>query len=381
MKNIFFIVSVGFALFSMFFGSGNLVFPLTVGMESAGHFELAALGIFLTGVVMPFVGVLAMILFKGDSREFFGVMGKPATFWFPLIALSLMGPFGVLARCITVAHGSFGLLFPEVSLILFSLIFCAVIFLTTLNKTKIVSLLGTVLTPFLLLALTVIVFFGVWHGQPSEVVSGQEWKAFQNGFFQGYQTLDLLAAFFFSTFVIKHLKEGLQGEGENAQGQMLRMFFKAALVGAGLLTLVYGGLVFLGSTYAVDLQDIPPQEMFGTVANKVLGVWSAPIVCLAVVLACFTTAMVLASLFADFLRDEVTDKKMPAGLAMLVTLAIAFSVSTLEFAGIARFLAPILETLYPAMILLTVLNICSKLWNWKARRWPIVLAFVAKFCV
>lgn len=226
-----------------------------------------------------------------------------------------------------------------------------------------------------------IVFFGVWHGQPSEFVSGQEWKAFQNGFFQGYQTLDLLAAFFFSTFVIKHLKEGLQGEGENAQGQMLAMFFKAALIGAGLLTLVYGGLVFLGSTYAADLQNIPPQEMFGTVANKVLGVWSAPIVCLAVVLACFTTAMVLASLFADFLRDEVTGKKMPAGFAMLVTLAIAFFVSTLEFAGIARFLAPILETLYPAMILLTVLNICSKLWNWKARRWPIVLAFVAKFCI
>src|SRR5262245_8338583 len=109
MKNKLLIISTGFALFSMFFGSGNLVFPLVVGKESGGHYLLATLGIFLTGVVVPFLGVIAMMLYKGDNQKFFGSMGKPATFWFPLIALSLMGPFGVLARCITVAHGSFRL--------------------------------------------------------------------------------------------------------------------------------------------------------------------------------------------------------------------------------------------------------------------------------
>ncbi|EKE08422.1 MAG: hypothetical protein ACD_17C00172G0001, partial [uncultured bacterium] len=97
MKKNRLVISTGLALFSMFFGSGNLVFPLVVGKTSQGHFNLGALGIFLTGVLVPFLGVLAMCLFNGCTKTFFGRMGRPAVFWFPLIALSLMGPFGVLA--------------------------------------------------------------------------------------------------------------------------------------------------------------------------------------------------------------------------------------------------------------------------------------------
>src|SRR5579872_2320269 len=106
MKNKTLIISTGLAMFSMFFGSGNLVFPLVVGQTSEGHFGFAAIGILITGVLVPFLGILAMLLFNGSSKDFFGRLGNPAVFWFPLIALSLMGPFGVLARCITVAHGS-----------------------------------------------------------------------------------------------------------------------------------------------------------------------------------------------------------------------------------------------------------------------------------
>jgi LIVCS family branched-chain amino acid:cation transporter len=64
-KNI--ILSTGLAMFSMFFGSGNLVFPLLVGQMSSGHYLSATLGILLTGVLVPFLGILAMILFNGDS--------------------------------------------------------------------------------------------------------------------------------------------------------------------------------------------------------------------------------------------------------------------------------------------------------------------------
>ena len=67
-------------------------------------------------------------------------------------------------------------------------------------------------------------------------------------------------------------------------------------------------------------------------------------------------------------------------VALLVTLLIAFGVSTLEFSGIAAFLAPILETLYPALIVLTLVNIANKLWGVKLRRWPVLLTFAAKLC-
>jgi len=195
MKRYSLMLSTGFAMFSMFFGSGNLVFPLLVGKESQGHLFFAALGFILTGVLVPFLGVGAMMLYKGDNRAFFGTLGRPARFWLPLIILGLMGPFGVLARCFTVAHGSFKLIFPEVELIVFSLVSCVLIFMITINKNRIIPMLGQWLTPFLLLALFAIGVFGYWYSDLNVQAQGQWDTAFLTGIFKGYQTMDLLAAF------------------------------------------------------------------------------------------------------------------------------------------------------------------------------------------
>jgi LIVCS family branched-chain amino acid:cation transporter len=185
--------------------------------------------------------------------------------------------------------------------------------------------------------------------------------------------MDLLAAFFFSAFVIKHLQSH-----EAGQTNTLPIFFKASLIGAGLLSIIYIALVLLGSVYAPQLATVPPQEMLGFVAQAALGPSAAPIVCIAVILACVTTAIVLTSLFADFFRKEVMKDKVGSSLALLVTLFMTFCVSTLEFSGIAKILSPILEVIYPALIVLTVLSIFHKLWGWTAIRLPIAIAFALK---
>ncbi|MBS4165431.1 Uncharacterized protein NEOC65_000491 [Neochlamydia sp. AcF65] len=376
MNTKFLFVSTGFALFAMFFGSGNLVFPLLVGIESQGHYLISSLGIIFTGVLVPFLGVFAMLLYKGETNEFLGTMGSFAKFWFPLIALSLMGPFGVLARCITVAHGSFTLLFPDCSLIFFSLAFCVILFLLTTNKSQIIPFLGSALTPFLLLFLLAIILAGMWYGQLLEPFNPNYWPAFHEGALQGYQTMDLLAAFFFSTFVIKHLSAQFSAASDN--NQLVKVFIKSALLGGGLLAAVYCGLVYLGAAFASDLKGIAPQMLLGIISQKTLGAFSAPIVCSAVILACFTTAVVLTSLFADFFKQQVCRESIHSSLSLLFTLLIAFGVSTREFSGIATFLAPILETLYPALIVLTLINIAHKLGGIKLRRWPVMLTFAVK---
>lgn len=375
MKNKSLILSTGLAMFSMFFGSGNLVFPLVVGQMSEGHFGLASLGILLTGVLVPFLGILAIFLFDGNSNEFFGRLGKPAIFWFPLIALSLMGPFGVLARCITVAHGAFRLVLPDTPLWLFSILCCTVTYILTIKKNRIVPLLGSILTPVLLVSLGMIAIFGLISADLPSLSANGSWASFKNGIFQGYQTMDLLAAFFFSAFVIKHLKDHHASQDGN---HSLPIFFKASIIGAGLLSVIYIVLVLLGSIYAPQLANVPPQEMLGFVAQASLGSWAAPIVCITVVLACVTTAIVLASLFADFLRKEVMKDKINNSTALIATLAIAFFTSTLEFSGIAKFLGPLMEAIYPALIVLTILSIFHKLRGWSMVRVPIAVAFIAK---
>lgn len=378
MKNIWLVMGTGFALFSMFFGSGNLVFPITVGLESEGHYLLASLGILLTGVAVPFLGVLGMMLYKGDLQQFFSCFGKKGTFIFSFFALALMGPFGVLARCLTVAHGALQLLLPEASLPMTSFILCLVIFLLTINKNKIVTTLGTVLTPLLLLAIAVIAVFGLSQKAPDPATTFNHWKALKMGFFQGYQTMDLLAAFFFSQFLINHLhkKFALQGD----ERTILNHFYKASLIGARILSLVYFALVMLGWIYSPLLVGMPPQEMLGLIAMESLGSMAAPWVCLAVMFACLTTAIVLTSLFADFLRCEVTQNKLGNKQALLITLAIGFIVSTFDFAGIAGFLGPILETIYPALITLTVINIATKFCSVQLSHWPFTLTLIAKLC-
>lgn len=362
MKKKWLTLSTGFALFSMFFGSGNLVFPISVGQQSQGHYLLASIGILMTGVLVPFLGVFGMSLYAGNFQSFFSSFGKRGTFWFSLCALSLMGPFGVLARCLTVAHGALQLIIPHAPLTAVSLVLCLVIYLLTINKNKILTLIGIVLTPFLLLSIATITFLAFKQDvllEPIHHLGG--WEAIKNGFLQGYQTMDLLAAFFFSTFVIQQLQRTCTDPNESS----LKVFTKASLVGASILSLVYFALVLLGWIYAPLLTHHLPQEMLGAIAMKTLGPLAAPCVCLAVILACLTTAIVLASLFADFLRQEVFKNRIGNKQALIATLGISFFISTLEFAGISKFLGPILEMIYPALIILTIINIIYKVGGFK----------------
>lgn len=362
----------------MFFGSGNLVFPITVGQESEGHYFFASLGILLTGVVVPFLGVLGMILYNGDLYRFFSCFGKRGTFLFSFLALALMGPFGVLARCLTVAHGAICLLTPTLSLTLTSLILCVLIYFLTINKNRIVTTLGIILTPLMLIAIAFIAFFGLFQGSIASPASSGGWEALKNGFFQGYQTMDLLAAFFFSQFVINHLYKKLSSQSQETS--LLRLFCKSSLVGAGILSCVYVSLVLLGWIYSSILVNTPPQEMLGKIALESLGSIAAPCVCLAVLFACLTTAIVLASLFAEFLQHQVSHDKLGNKQALLITLLIGFFVSTFDFAGIAKFLGPLLETVYPALIALTVVNIVSHFLGFRSSHWPFTITLAAKLC-
>ena len=135
-----------------------------------------------------------------------------------------------------------------------------------------------------------------------------------------------------------------------------------------------------GSIYADQLVGVPPQEVFGHIALHTLGSYAAPIMCLAIVLACLTTAVVLASLFADFLHKDVFQDKLKHSYCLILTLLIAFGMSTLQFSGIMNFLGPLISMIYPALIMLTIVNIAHKMWGVKNSHWPTTLTLVAKIC-
>src|SRR6185312_3470407 len=51
---------VGVMLFALFFGAGNLIFPAQLGQNAGTNLWPAVIGFLITGVGLPFLGILAM---------------------------------------------------------------------------------------------------------------------------------------------------------------------------------------------------------------------------------------------------------------------------------------------------------------------------------
>ena len=115
--------------------------------------------------------------------------------------------------------------------------------------------------------------------------------------------------------------------------------------------------------------------MIATISTHVLGAYGGIVVCLAVAFACLTTSIALSTVFAEFVHTDITQGKVSYVPALLLTLAVTFFVSTLNFTGIAAMLAPILQLCYPALIVLSVVNILYKLIAFKPVKIPVLATF------
>jgi branched-chain amino acid:cation transporter, LIVCS family len=360
------IFSTGLAMFSMFFGAGNIVFPLALGQFAGDQTFFGIIGLIVTAVLVPLLGLLAMLLYEGDYHAFFYRVGRIPGFLVILLILGLIGPLGALPRCITISYATLveanGL---SVSLSLFSLISCLLIFLFTFRSNKILALLGNVLTPLLLVALVIMIVKGLFSMPSAGVVEHSPWMSFKQGLFNGYNTMDLLAAFFFSSTVLFFLRKEEKGGGTG------RILLIASLIAASLLAAIYISFAYLAAGYQKQLQDVPSHCLLGTLAHQLLGPYAGSITGIVVAFACFTTEIALAAVFAEFFQKSVCRERISYSLSLVITLVISFAVSTLHFYGISSFLSPILQICYPSLIALTLLNILHKLYHFQ----PIKLLF------
>ena len=353
------VLTAGFAMFSMFFGSGNLVFPLLVGQESLHQYPMAILGFVLTAVLVPFLGLIGMILFDGNYRSYFDKLGRIPALLLIAIILMLIGPFGVVPRCITVAFGGFNLLMPSLSFELFSLFFCGIIIACIWTKSRIVDIIGLFLTPFKLGGIIILILFGLWFGQDAVQGGLSSPEAFTNALFKGYQTMDLMAAFFFSSAIVYYLRNHLTAQDDNKT--LVKMSVAASIMGALLLTIVYIGFIGLGAKYAPYLHDAQPEHLLVAIGGQALGFFAKPVIAVILAVGCLATAVILSTLFVDFLQQDLTNGRLKRPQAIFITMAITFVVSLLGFSKLMVVLGTILDVAYPALIALAIMNIVTKL--------------------
>lgn len=350
-------VVIGLALFSMFFGSGNLIFPLFLGQIAEGQWIFASLGFFTTAVLLPLTGVVAMVVYKGDYYTFFGCFGKKIGFISILTLLTVWIPLGSGPRCAALAYAS---MLPYIDSPLpmwfFSAIYCAITFGVVYKKARILNILGYVLTPLLLLCLALIIFKGVdLPALAPAAVSSETLSFLFRGLSEGYNTMDLIASFFFSASIIGILKRASHNEARS-----LSTTLKASLVGASLLAIVYIGLICLAVSHSDTLYNIPKEQLLVYIAKDLLGPQLGIIASIAVFLACFTTSVALTTVFADFLAERILGSRDQYHLALFITQSVTFVMSITGLQGITAVTEPILQIFYPMMMIMIVINLGRK---------------------
>lgn len=368
-------LATGLAMFSMFFGAGNVVFPLGLGQYAKDHNFYAILGLLITAVGVPFAGLISITLYNGDYKKFFGRIGTVPGFIVSAIILGLIGPFGAIPRCVVLSYSTMKSYLPEgFSLTWFSLISCALIFILTIKRNRIIDILGFFLTPILLASLAIIIIKGLIASPSLEPSGHSKLAVFLQGIKEGYQTMDLLAAFFFSSVVIDCLRKDIDITIQKNYKDTIFLSLKASLIGAFLLSLVYIGFSFVAAFYSPLLKETPQGELPAMIAYHVLGPLAIAAQ-VAVILACLTTVIALASVFAEFLHKDIFLDKVGYGESLFITLIITFFISTLNFTGIVNFLQPILQVCYPALIVLCIVNILHKLYHFSWIKTPVFVTF------
>ena len=211
-------IYVASMLFGLFFGAGNLIFPVHMGQEAGRNFLPATIGFIITGVGLPLLGVAALGGSKSDGLHSLSSKVNPFFALFFTCALYLtIGPFFAIPRCASTSF-TVGIehLLPEnsnttLALFLFSLFFFVAALLFSLYPSKILTWVGKILNPFFLLFLSILVIVSLIN--PTASISSVEPSAsyqtgtFFKGFLEGYNTMDALASLAFGIIVVNVIKD------------------------------------------------------------------------------------------------------------------------------------------------------------------------------
>src|SRR5690625_4927105 len=299
-KRVVDIFIIGFALFAMFFGAGNLIFPPILGLESGTSWISSISGFAITSVFATFLGIMTVVV-SGDNFSDVGNRIHPV---FSVIIASIsmlsIGPLIAIPRtAATTFEVGVQSIFPKTKPIVSSIVFFSLTFILALSSSKVVNIIGKFLTPVLLIILVFLIVNGIVSPIDPELRQTlSHTDAFVLGFREGYQTMDLLASFIMAGIIIAAIK----GKGYTEENEKKKTTTLSALIAMTFLLLIYGGLVYLGATSGYEaIGSISRTELLLHISNGILGANGTVLLALCVGLACLTTSIALTSAVSDYL--------------------------------------------------------------------------------
>lgn len=363
---------VGFALFAMFFGAGNLIFPPFLGHAVGKEFIFAILGFTLTGVGLPLLAIIACTKGDGTFETMASKIGPKFAIIFASILFIAIGPMlGIPRTAATTYELTIHPILPNIPPLVWMIIYFGINLYFVFSKSSIIDTIGKFLTPALLIILGIIIVKGIFL-PIGDVVDTGATNVFSSSLVEGYQTMDALAALLFAAIVSKNIRD--KGYSKD---KLLPMTIKASLVAAIGLAIVYGGLTFIGSqTVSIAGTDVTNTGLLLLIAKRILGSAGTTIIGVAMGLACLTTSIGLITAGSSFF-EEVTKGKFKYKYNALIITSVSIFIGTLGVDKIIKISGPILNVLYPVAITLIFTTLFNKfLKNVKAIRLGVYVSLV-----
>lgn len=347
------ILVTAFALFSLFFGAGNLILPAQLGFKAGDLWWLVALGFALSAVVIPILGIIAHAKIQGTMFDFASKVspGFSLVYCFFVYAISIGLPS---PRTASVTHEmAIAPLFNSSPWITSSIYFLLV-FIFTLNRSKILDIIGKLMTPAIFIILLAIIGVVVF-AEPFVFEASSITNPLSYAVVEGYQTFDAIGAVVVGGVIIISIN---LKNAKATYGDKKSLIIKAGLISGLALFLIYTGLLFsgalMGDTYP---EDISRTDLLRNISSIALGDAGKTFFALLVSLACFTTAVGIITGTADFVKSRFSDSKHAYTLTAFIGSLLGVLMGQLEVSYIIAVALPALMFIYPITIVLILLNV------------------------
>ncbi|WP_157454729.1 branched-chain amino acid transport system II carrier protein [Carnobacterium maltaromaticum] len=362
-------IFIGSMLFGLFFGAGNLIFPVHMGQEAGTNILPATLGFLVTGIGLPFLGVVAIGVSKSDGLFDLASRVHPIYGIFMTVALYMtIGPFFALPRTGTVSY-EIGIApylpsqYQTIGLLLFTVIFFAISLAFSMKPTKILIWVGKILNPLFLvfLAILIVTAFLKPMGVISEAAVHGNYvtEPFITGFTQGYNTMDALASLAFGIIVVQTIK----GLGVRNPSNIAIDTIKSGIVSVILMAVIYGSLAYIGATSVGQFEVSENGGIaLAQIAQHYFGSFGSVLLAIIVTVACLKTAIGLITACSETFCEMFPNSFSYRTYVILFTL-LACGIANVGLTKIISLSIPVLMFLYPLAITLIFLALLSPLFK------------------
>lgn len=349
-----------FALFSLFFGAGNLLLPPLLGYKAGDQWLWVTIGFMITAVVIPIIGILAHARLQGTLYDFGKKVSPTFSFIYCIliyvISVAIPSPRTAAATHEIAIYPAFG-----TSPLLTSGVYFTLVLIFVLNRSKILNVIGKFLTPFIVIMLLAVIGIGLYASEFSTGTEGFETPVVK-GLLEGYQTFDAIGAVVVGAVIIVSLNfKNMAVEAYDSKRTLIRK--SGFIAGLGLFV-IYAGLIAVGAYYSSEISinselsnDMQRANLLRSISIRSLGEFGNTVLSVLISLACFTTAIGIVAGTADYFKGLFNNSQTVYIITAIVASLLGVVVGQLDFNSIIVVAVPVLLFIYPITIVLILLNV------------------------